>query len=237
MTTTNQILSSLATVAMAVGCVSKAHPAADSAASVQPRVALLVKLEAKPGHEADVARLLSDGRTFVLDEPGTPYWFATQLGPRTFGIFDAFGDDAARQAHLSGKLAKTLLAKAPELLAVAPTIEPVEILARKDARIGGTEIHVGLVARLEARPGREAAVDDLVRGGVAIVDQEAGTPIWFGIKLGPTTYGIFDAFVDSAARQAHLEGKLAQTLVARAPDLFASAPVIDAVDVIANKLP
>jgi quinol monooxygenase YgiN len=64
-------------------------------------------------------------------EPETTVWFALKLGPTTFGIFDAFPDDAGRQAHLAGQIAAALMAKAPELLAQPPTIEPVDILAAK----------------------------------------------------------------------------------------------------------
>jgi quinol monooxygenase YgiN len=95
------------------------------------RVALLARLEAKPGKENDVADLLKGALPLANAEPATTLWFALKLGPTTFGIFDAFQDDAGRQAHLSGQIAAALMAKAPELLAQPPTIEPVEILAAK----------------------------------------------------------------------------------------------------------
>lgn len=60
-------------------------------------VALLVRLEAKPGNEQEVARLLENGLAMVEDEPGTTAWFAVRFGVRTFGIFDAFPDYAGRQ--------------------------------------------------------------------------------------------------------------------------------------------
>jgi quinol monooxygenase YgiN len=95
------------------------------------KVALLVRLEAKPGKEAEVASLLRSGATLVLEEPATVAWFALRLGPTTFGIFDAFPDAAGRQAHLAGRLAAALMAKAPELLAKPPVIEKVDVLASK----------------------------------------------------------------------------------------------------------
>ena len=94
-------------------------------------VALVVRIEAKPEYATAVASLLREGQAMVAEEAGTPYWFAVQMGPTTFGIFDAFATDAARQAHLAGKLAAALLAKAPEVLAVPPTIEAVDIIASK----------------------------------------------------------------------------------------------------------
>jgi quinol monooxygenase YgiN len=93
--------------------------------------ALFVRLDAKPGKENEVAKFLRDGQGLVQQEPGTVAWFGIQLGPTTFAIFDAFLDDAGRDAHLSGKVAKALMEKAPELLAQPPKIERVEVLADK----------------------------------------------------------------------------------------------------------
>jgi quinol monooxygenase YgiN len=95
------------------------------------KLALLVRLEAKPGKESDVENFLRGGLPLVQDEPATIAWFGIRLGPSSFGIFDAFPDEAGRQAHLSGKVAAALMAKAPELLARPPVIEKVEILAAK----------------------------------------------------------------------------------------------------------
>jgi len=95
------------------------------------RVALLVRLEAKPGKEAEVARFLEDGLGLANQETTTPIWFALKLGPSTFGIFDAFTDDAGRKAHLGGQIAAALMSKAPELLARPPQIEQVDVLAAK----------------------------------------------------------------------------------------------------------
>ena len=94
-------------------------------------VALLVRLEAKPGKEADVENFLRGGLALVQVEPATTTWYALKLGPSTFGIFDTFPDDAGRQAHLSGRVAAALMAQAAELLAQPPTIEQVDILAAK----------------------------------------------------------------------------------------------------------
>ena len=95
------------------------------------RVALWVRLDAKPGKEKEVADFLRRGLAIVQGEPATIAWFAIQLGPATFGIFDAFPDDAGRQAHLSGRVAAALMAKAPDLLAKPPAIEKIDVLAAK----------------------------------------------------------------------------------------------------------
>ena len=94
-------------------------------------VALLVRLEAKPGKEAEVEAFLRSGLPIVQDEPATVAWFGIKLGPSTFGIFDAFPNEAGRQAHLTGRVAAALMAKAAELLAKPPSIEKVDVLAAK----------------------------------------------------------------------------------------------------------
>lgn len=95
------------------------------------KVALFVRLEARPGKEKDVEKFLLSGLPLVQEEPATTAWFGIRLGPSTFGIFDAFPDEAGRQAHLSGKVAAALMAKAAELFAVPPSIEKVDVLAAK----------------------------------------------------------------------------------------------------------
>ena len=94
-------------------------------------VGLMVRLEAKAGKEAEVAQLLQEGLSLVLDEPATAAWFAIRIAPATFGIFDAFANDAGRQAHLAGRLAAALMARAADLLAQPPSIDQVDILAAK----------------------------------------------------------------------------------------------------------
>jgi len=95
------------------------------------KVALWVRLEAKPGKEAEVESFLKGGLAIVQEEPATTAWFAIRMGPSRFGIFDAFPDDAGRQAHLSGRVAAALMAKAPELLAQPPSIDKIDVLAAK----------------------------------------------------------------------------------------------------------
>lgn len=95
------------------------------------KYALFARLEAKPGKEEEVAQLLDAGLKLSYEEASTPIWFALRLSPTTFGIFDAFHDEAGRQAHLSGKIAQALMECAEELLAVPPAIEQIEVLGMK----------------------------------------------------------------------------------------------------------
>jgi len=98
-------------------------------------------------------------------------------------------------------------------------------------------VKVALWVRLDAKPGKEAEVETFLRGGLPIVEQEPATVAWFAIRLGPSAFGIFDAFPDEAGRQAHLSGKVAAALMAKAPDLLAKPPSIEKIDVLAAKLP
>ena len=93
------------------------------------KVALWVMLQAKPGKENELAEFLKSAVPLVDEEPDTISWFALQIGPSTFGIFDTFPADVGRQAHLNGKVAAALMAKAPELLSAPPSIEKVDLLA------------------------------------------------------------------------------------------------------------
>ncbi|EUB84709.1 MULTISPECIES: putative quinol monooxygenase [Pseudomonas] len=98
-------------------------------------------------------------------------------------------------------------------------------------------VKVALFVRLEAKPGKENEVERFLLSGLPLVEEEPATTVWFGIRLGPSTFGIFDAFPDEAGRQAHLSGKVAAALMANAAELFAEPPSIEKVDVLAAKLP
>lgn len=98
-------------------------------------------------------------------------------------------------------------------------------------------VTVALFVRLEAKPGKEKEVEDFLLSGLPLVNEEPATTAWFGIRLGPSTFGIFDAFPDEAGRQAHLSGKVAAALMAQASALFSEPPSIQKVDVLAAKLP
>ena len=95
---------------------------------------LVVMLEAKPGLEDDLAQFLIEAQELVTQEPGTVAWFAFRTGSTTFGIFDVFPDEAARQAHLAGPVAAALLGPAAELLAEEPQIVEADVLADRIVR-------------------------------------------------------------------------------------------------------
>lgn len=94
-------------------------------------VGLLVTLQAKPGKEDELAAFLAGALPLAENEPSTTAWFAIQISPTSFGIFDVFPDDAGRQAHLAGPIAAALMARAPDLLVSPPDIAKVDVLAAK----------------------------------------------------------------------------------------------------------
>jgi quinol monooxygenase YgiN len=98
-------------------------------------------------------------------------------------------------------------------------------------------VRVGLFARLEAKPGKESAVAEFLAGALPLAQKEPDTTVWFALRLGPSTFGIFDAFPSEGGRKAHLEGPIAAALMAKASELLAQPPKIEQLDVLASKVP
>jgi quinol monooxygenase YgiN len=98
-------------------------------------------------------------------------------------------------------------------------------------------VKLGLYVRLEAKPGKEKEVEEFLRQGESLVQQEPDTTAWFAIRMSPSTFGIFDVFADEKGRQAHLSGKVAEALMAKSPELLAKDPKIEKVDILGSKLP
>jgi quinol monooxygenase YgiN len=127
-----------------------------------------------------------------------------------------------------------------EFIAVLGTAAAVSPASRVFAQTAGGSprtVNVGLFVLLEAKPGKEEAVAEFLRQGKALVEAEPATIAWFGVRLGPSTFAIFDAFPDEAGRQAHLSGKVAAALMEKAADLLAQPPSIQKADILASKLP
>lgn len=95
---------------------------------------------------------------------------------------------------------------------------------------------VALFARLEAKSGKEAAVAQFLQQGLAMANAEATTPLWFALRLGPSTFGVFDAFMDESGRRAHLNGPIAKALMGVAAELLAKPPTIEPIDILGAKV-
>ena len=98
-------------------------------------------------------------------------------------------------------------------------------------------VSVGLLVRLEARPGKEREVEEFLRAALPLVESEPETTAWFALKFGPDSFGIFDVFPDDDGRRVHLAGRVAAALGERAADLLSTPPIIEPVDALASKLP
>lgn len=98
-------------------------------------------------------------------------------------------------------------------------------------------VRVGLLVTLQAKPGKEQDVQKFLESGLALANEERSTIVWFAIRLGPSTFGIFDAFPDDNGRKAHLSGPIAAALMAKAGELLSAPPKIEQVDVLAAKIP
>jgi len=92
-----------------------------------------------------------------------------------------------------------------------------------------------LFVRMEAKPGKEEEVEAFLNQGLLLANAEATTPLWFALRLGKSSFAIFDAFQDDSGRQRHLEGPIAKALMAQAPKLLAEPPVIEQLDVLGVK--
>lgn len=98
-------------------------------------------------------------------------------------------------------------------------------------------VTTALLVRLQAKPGKEKEVEQFLHSGLSLVESEPSTTAWFGVRTGTSTFAIFDAFPDEDGRKAHLSGRVAEALMAKAGDLLAQPPALEKVDVIAAKLP
>jgi quinol monooxygenase YgiN len=97
--------------------------------------------------------------------------------------------------------------------------------------------NVALFVRLEAKKGKEAEVERFLKDGLRTVNNEHETISWYALKLGPSTYGIFDTFTDNRGRDTHLNGEIAKELKKRTPELFSLPPTIEKIDILAAKMP
>jgi quinol monooxygenase YgiN len=88
---------------------------------------------------------------------------------------------------------------------------------------------------LKANPGKEEEVESFLNQGAALAEEEPGTVTWYGVKLAPGTYGVFDTFDDEAGRDAHLTGPIAQALMAKATELFSNEIKIERMEILASK--
>jgi quinol monooxygenase YgiN len=198
---------------------------------------LLVRLEAKPGKEAEVEEFLRSALPLVQQEAGTTAWFAVRFGRGEYGIFDVFPDDEQRDAHLRGPVAEALKQSAAELLAKPPQIRKLVVLADKlPPGTAGVRDTKGLLLTFKPRAGRESEVEKFLRDAQPLVMDEPKTTAWFAIRTEDGEYGIFDVFPDNGGRFAHLAGHVPRELAKHALTLLGSMPEMEMLSVEAEKL-
>ncbi len=95
---------------------------------------------------------------------------------------------------------------------------------------------VGLLVTLEAKAGKEDDLKAFLESGAQLAENEEQTNVWFALRLGPTTFAIFDGFADDAGRDAHLNGEIAAALMESGPQLLAAQPKIEKVEILAEKV-
>lgn len=193
---------------------------------------LFATLDAVSGKEDELEQLLTAARSVVEAEPRTTAWFALRMGRGEFGIFDAFPDDAGREAHLEGGVVAALRDHA-DLLDGGPHIEKVDVLADK---ITSGAVTKGLLLRLPIKTSHRDDAADFLRKGASIVEQEPGTTNWFAIRFENGDHGVFDVFPDAKGRRAHLTGKIPQQLAAHGLPWLGGLPSMSFVDVLAQKV-
>jgi quinol monooxygenase YgiN len=126
-------------------------------------------------------------------------------------------------------------AKEPKPLVPASKMKR-RMLQQMERKCFVAKVKLALIAKLEAKTGKETEVENFLKSALPLVEEEPGTIAWFAIRMGSSSFGIFDVFNDEAGRQAHLSGKVAAALMAKAADLFAKPPEIQKWDVLESKL-
>lgn len=205
--------------------------------TTEEKIGLLVTMRAKPGKEQEVREFLLGGLQLVNREPGTASWYAFQIDESTFGIFDTFNDEGGRQQHLTGEVAKALMANAGDLLVdfdVNVSIQPIDLLASK---LSKGEENKGLLVILKAQKGKSLEVEQFLLAGKELVNEEPATLSWYAIQIDSVTYAIFDTFAEIEGRDFHLKGKVAAALMENAPVILEDfeTGAIQEIDILASK--
>jgi quinol monooxygenase YgiN len=201
------------------------------------RKGLLVRMDPKHGRDSDTEAFLRSALPLVRSEPATQAWFAVRFGRGEYGIFDVFSDDAGRDAHLNGAVAKALMEKAGELLDKPPEIGKLDVLAEKLPLSDAAEpVTKGLILTFKAKAGHEGEVEQFLRDARALVMEEPKTYAWFAIRLADGHYGIFDVFPDNGGRFAHLAGHVPRELAKHSLTLLGSVPDMTMLDILSAKL-
>lgn len=197
--------------------------------------ALFVGIEARSDKKMETTEFLRGARLAVEEETDTREWYALSFGGTSFAIFDTFPGNAGRLKHLFGQVGRELLAKTFTILSGLPDIEAADIIASKNPSAEDRPQHA-LFVPLTAESGQEEFVATFLRNAKPLIDEEEGTSAWYALRMGLSSFAIFDVFPDEAARNAHLTGKVAEALMARASGMFAYPPAIRKGEILASDI-
>jgi len=197
-------------------------------------VGALARFEFKPGNEAAIERFFQEGQLIVQRQPASTLRFGFWLGPTTYGVFAAFANEEDRHALLSTG-GPVLAKKVAALFAQPPIFEKVDVLAAKlPKEKEGNVVTRGFLIQYEVKYGNEAGVvEHSIKEWLPAVQEEPGTITWFAFRLGPSTFGIFDAFPDEEGRQAHWNTWAAQL---QNPAFVENSLVVEKADVFEARL-
>ena len=193
----------------------------------------------KPGQAAQAEDFLRSALPQVQAEPGTLAWFALRFGRDDYGIFDAFGGEAAREAHLQGPVACALQAQAPQLLQRDAEIARLEILASKLPASPRAWAASAAVCCWPSRPRpatRTRSHSSCARPAPSSWRSPAPPPGSRWRWMDKPHYGIFDVFPDHSGRNAHLTGRVPRELAKHALKLVGGMPSMKMVDVLATHI-
>ena len=198
---------------------------------------LLVTMQAQSGKDDQVEQFLHTAGGMVRQESATAAWFAVRFGHSEYGIFDVFEDDAGREAHLTGIVAKALREMTPALFTKAPEIRKLNVLADKLPLMPTIEpVTKGLLLTFKAKAGHEIDVQQFLREAKPYVLDEPKTTAWFALHFDDGAYGIFDVFPDAGGRFTHLTGHVPRELAKHALTLMGSVPDLDMLNIVAETL-
>ncbi|HTE27347.1 putative quinol monooxygenase [Flavitalea sp.] len=196
---------------------------------------LLVRLEGKEGKDDEIESFLASAVPLVKQEPATIAWFANRFGPSAYGIIDVFEDEAGRDAHLNGDVAKGLMRMAPELFSSPPDIQKIDIVASKlPAKAPAEPDTKGILLTFKGKEGQEEEVIEFLKETQPLAMEEEQTTAWFAIRLPDNEYGIFDVFPDNGARLKHIAGRIPKEITKHAFHLNGGTPDMDLLKVTAE---
>ena len=196
---------------------------------------LFVRLEAKEGKANEIESFLASVVSLVKKEPATKAWFANRFGPSHYGIIDMFDDEAGRDAHLNGEVAKGLMQVAPELFSSPPEIQKIDILASKlPAQEPAQPDTKGILLTFKGTEGKDEEVIEFLKETQPLAMEEEQTTAWFAIRLPNNEYGIFDVFPDNNARLKHIAGRIPKEVTKHTFHLNGGTPDMDLLKVTAE---